>query len=164
MKGMEYVATEKGKIAIRPATISDLDALVRLLGELFSIEADFEVDAARQRRGLSMLLDSCGKHRCMLVAETQGRVVGMASAQTLISTSEGGLAAVVEDVVVADGRRGEGIGGMLVRAVEHWAADCGVLRLQLLADRTNTPALQFYESQDWKSTRLICLRKTVNPQ
>ncbi len=65
---------------------------------------------------------------------------------------------------MAVGRRGEGIGGMLVRAAERWAADRGVLRLQLLADRTNTPALQFYESQDWKSTRLICLRKKVNPQ
>lgn len=65
---------------------------------------------------------------------------------------------------MADGRRGEGIGGMLVRAVERWAADRGVLRLQLLADRTNTPALQFYESRDCKSTRLICLRKKVNPQ
>jgi GNAT superfamily N-acetyltransferase len=164
MKGMDHLAMGKENIAIRPATISDLDALVRLLGELFSIEADFEADAARQRRGLSMLLDSCGKHRCIFVAESQERVVGMASAQTLISTAEGGLSAVVEDVVVADGRRGEGVGRMLVRAVENWAADRGVLRLQLLADRTNTPALKFYESRGWKNTRLICLRKKVNPQ
>ncbi len=124
---------EAPNVRIRAADRQDLDELVELLRLLFSIEADFEVDAARQRRGLSMLLDSCGKHRCILVAETQGRVVGMASAQTLISTAEGGLAAVVEDVVVTDGRRGEGIGGMLVRAVERWAADRGVLRLQLLA-------------------------------
>jgi hypothetical protein len=40
MKEMECCAVEKGNFAIRPATISDLDALVRLFGELFSIERD----------------------------------------------------------------------------------------------------------------------------
>jgi ribosomal protein S18 acetylase RimI-like enzyme len=146
-------------VRIRPAGIQDLDDLVELLRLLFSIEADFEVDAARQRRGLSMLLDGCGKHRCLFAAEAGGRVVGMASAQTLISTAEGGLAALVEDVVVAEPWRGRGIGRMLVAAIERWAADRGVSRLQLLADRANAPALSFYAKQGWKATQLTCLRK-----
>lgn len=160
MKGMECFATEKGKIAIRPATLSDLDALVRLLGQLFSIEADFEVDAARQRRGLSMLLDSCGKHRCLLVAEVGGRVVGMASAQCLISTAEGSAAALVEDVVVEAAWRGCGIGRKLLQSLSAWAGDREISRLQLLADRGNAAALRFYEKNGWKKTQLICLRHT----
>lgn len=146
-------------VRIRPAGVQDLDDLVELLRLLFSMEADFEVDALRQRRGLSMLLDGCGKHRCVLAAEAGGRVVGMASAQVLISTAEGGFSAVVEDIVVAESWRGRGIGRMLVTAIERWAADRGVSRLQLLADRTNLPALRFYEKQGWKTTQLICLRK-----
>lgn len=108
-----------------------------------------------------MLLDGCGKHRCVLAAEAGGRVVGMASAQVLISTAEGGFSAVVEDVVVAESWRGRGIGWMLVTAIERWAADRGVSRLQLLADRTNAPALHFYARHGWKTTRLICLRKMI---
>ncbi|MCU0605150.1 MAG: GNAT family N-acetyltransferase [Desulfobacterales bacterium] len=147
------------KVRIRPAGIQDLEELVELLRRLFSIEADFEVNASRQRRGLSMLLDGGGEHRILFAAEAGGRVVGMASAQTLISTAEGGFAALVEDVVVAESFRGRGIGRMLVAAIERWAADRGVTRLQLLADRANAPALRFYDKQGWKATQLICLRR-----
>jgi ribosomal protein S18 acetylase RimI-like enzyme len=146
-------------VRIRPAEVQDLDDLVELLRQLFSIEADFEVDASRQRRGLSMLLDGCGKHRCLLAAEAGGRVLGMASAQLLISTAEGGFSAVVEDIVAATSWRGRGIGRMLAAAIGRWASERGVSRLQLLADRTNIPALRFYEKQGWKTTQLICLRK-----
>ena len=31
--------------------------------------------------------------------------------------------------------------------------------MQLLADRTNHPALDFYRRQGWQHTQLICLRK-----
>lgn len=37
----------------------------------------------------------------VLVAETSGKVVGMATGQLTISTAEGGPALLVEDVVVA---------------------------------------------------------------
>ncbi len=87
--------------AIRHARYDDLDALVNLLGELFSIEADFKVDEVRQRRGLKLFLDGCGKHRCILVAEDKGRVIGLCTAQMLISTAEGDPTALIEDMVVA---------------------------------------------------------------
>ncbi|MBF0526655.1 MAG: GNAT family N-acetyltransferase [Deltaproteobacteria bacterium] len=146
-------------LQIRPASSSDLDQLVGLLRELFSIEADFEFNASRQRKGLTRLLaDSRG---CLLVAESAGRVVGMCSVQTLISTAEGNRVGLVEDVVVTAEHRGRGIGLALVAALEHWARDNGLTRLQLLADRTNAPALRFYEKLDWSPTQLICLRKKV---
>jgi GNAT superfamily N-acetyltransferase len=151
------------KVQIKPADPQDVDDLVPLLRQLFSIESDFDFNEVRQRRGLVMMLDGCGKHRCLLVAVVDNRVVGMVSAQTLISTAEGGLAAVVEDLVVADQWRDQGIGRMLVHAVERWAADRGIGRLQLLADRNNRRALQFYARHNWKTTRLICLRKTGRP-
>jgi ribosomal protein S18 acetylase RimI-like enzyme len=31
--------------------------------------------------------------------------------------------------------------------------------LQLLADKNNLPALNFYQKQGWQSTQLVCLRK-----
>ena len=74
---------------IRDALPEDVDEMVSLLEELFAIEADFEADQERQRRGLRLMLDGCGKHRCIKVAQIGSKVVGMCSVQTLISTCEG---------------------------------------------------------------------------
>jgi GNAT superfamily N-acetyltransferase len=146
---------------IRNAEPSDLDALVDLLGLLFSIEADVEVDSQRQRRGLARLMDGCQKHACIKVAVVENRVVGMCSAQTLVSTAEGGTVALVEDMVVATAWRGRGIGRELIASICRWASLRGVLRLQLLTDRTNQPALDFYAKNGWQATQLICLRRRV---
>lgn len=83
----------------------------------------------------------------------------MCSAQLLISTAEGGIAALVEDMVVSMEYRGRGIGSKLLSAVEDWAIRQGATRLELLADHGNTPALEFYEKKAWYQTRLICLHK-----
>jgi ribosomal protein S18 acetylase RimI-like enzyme len=146
-------------VEIRNAENRDLDRLVDLLEELFSIEADFSVDKDRQRRGLTLMVDGCGKHRCVKVADTGGRVVGMATAQLMVSTAEGAFSALVEDVVVTESMRGRGIGEALLDALEAWARQHGAARLQLLADRQNRPALDFYQRRGWVVTQLICLRK-----
>lgn len=146
-------------VTIRDALPDDLDILVRLLQALFSIEADFGVDEKRQRRGLSLMLDGCGKHRCVKVAEADDHVVGMCTAQILISTAEGGMVALVEDMVVDAPYRGMGIGRQLMSAIEAWAQKHDITRLQLLADRTNFPALDFYDKMGWCPTQLICLRR-----
>ena len=105
------------------------------------------------------MIDGCGKHRCAQVAEVEGAVVGMGTAQLLISTAEGGVGALVEDIVVDTQWRGRGIGRKLVAALERWALDHGATRLQLLADRTNFSALDFYDRIGWRPTRMICLRR-----
>ncbi|MDF9392670.1 MULTISPECIES: GNAT family N-acetyltransferase [Methylococcus] len=146
-------------IMIRPAEMRDVEAMVELLGVLFSIEADFTFDPDRQRRGLALLIRNDADR--VLVAECEGRVIGMCSVQTLISTAEGGRVGLVEDMVVAQEVRGKGIGQRLLGEIERWAADSGLTRLQLLADRTNEPALAFYDRQGWQRTALVGLRKTL---
>ncbi len=144
---------------IRNAQPEDIGAMVALLKQLFAIETDFKIDAERHRRGLALMIDGCGKHRCVQVAEVEGAVVGMGTAQLLISTAEGGLVALVEDIVVDAQWRGRGIGRLLVAALEQWASLHGATRLQLLADRTNFSALDFYDRIGWRPTRMICLRR-----
>jgi len=146
---------------IREARDSDLEDLVGLLQELFSIEADFTPDPERQRRGLALLIDGSPDRRAF-VADVAGRVVGMATVQVLISTAEGGPVGLVEDVVVAPAYRGRGLGRRLLAALEAWARDRGLTRLQLLADRGNAPALSFYERAGWAPTQLICWRRKPN--
>jgi ribosomal protein S18 acetylase RimI-like enzyme len=149
-------------VKIRNARQEDLDTLTALLRQLFSMEADFAVDAGRQRRGLGLMLDGCLKHRCVKVAEAEGEVVGMVTAQLLISTAEGGIVALIEDMVVDTRLRGRGIGRLLMAAIEAWSRERGASRLQLLADRTNFSGLDFYDKIGWRPTRLICLRRKWN--
>lgn len=133
--------------------------MVALLKQLFAIETDFKIDVQRHRRGLALMVDGCGKHRCVKVAEMSGKVVGMGSAQLLISTAEGSVVALVEDIVVDNQWRRMGIGREMMAALEQWSLKRGVTRLQLLADRTNFDALDFYDRIGWLPTKMICLRR-----
>ena len=147
-----------GKILIRRAREEDLTGLVFLLEVLFSIEKDFTFNVDKQQRGLRLLLQR--PDTAVLVAERQGRIIGMCTAQLLISTAEGGLSALVEDVVILPAWQAQGTGKRLMEAVAEWSAFQGATRIQLLADRNNTRALGFYNRIGYRPTDLICLRKT----
>jgi GNAT superfamily N-acetyltransferase len=145
-------------LRIRRARASDLGSLVRLLGQLFALEADFSPDRRRQRRGLA-LMRAAPRRRAVLVAARAGAVVGMVTAQLVASTAEGALSALVEDMVVDARERGRGAGRALLEAIEAWALARGATRLQLLADEGNAPALAFYARMGWRRTRLVALRR-----
>jgi ribosomal protein S18 acetylase RimI-like enzyme len=146
-------------ITIRTAKPSDIPQLVELLKELFTIEADFDFDQEKQAYGLNMLLNS--EKDCVLVAEllSDSKLLGMCTVQTLISTAEGGPVGLLEDLIVAADFRHQGVGAKLLAEAANWAKCKGLKRLQLLADKNNLPALNFYQKQGWQSTQLICLRK-----
>jgi len=142
---------------LREACSGDVDALIPLLDQLFSIESDFSPDPERQRRGLEALLQSATAY--VAVAELAGELVGMATLQIVISTAEGGAVGWIEDVVVNASQRGRGIGKALLDHLIGWSQSRGLTRLQLLADRDNQPALDFYRKQGWAGTKLMALRK-----
>ncbi len=142
---------------IRHAQLKDIDSLVALLEELFSIEEDFAFDAERQQKGLQLMLES--PLSCVLAAETNNGVIGMCTGQLTISTAEGSASLLVEDVIVNKAWRGQGVGRQLLDRLSRWGCDQGATRMQLLADRTNKSGLDFYTRSGWQQTQLICLRK-----
>ena len=148
-------------IVIRDAALQDIDNLVRLLKQLFSIEKDFNFDAEKHRKGLMLMLEGCGKHRAVKVAVSGGAIVGMCTVQTRISTANGCLAAVLEDLVVNTDHRGLGIGKTLLAEIREWAVKRDIRHLQLLADKDNTPALDFYQHLKWQPTNLVCLTRKL---
>jgi len=147
------------RVKIRAATQSDIEALTELLHELFSIERDFVFDRTKQVKGLLLMLQD-ERHRRVWVAEDEHHgVVGMCTLQVLISTAEGGEVGLLEDVVVNHQFRCRGIGSLLVKAVEEWASEAKLLRLQLLKDKSNLPAVRFYKKMSWHPTMMVCMRK-----
>ena len=145
-------------IKIRKAYQGDIPQMCDLLTELFSIEADFVAAPDKQARGLQLLLEDT-EDSLVLVAAVENEVVGMCSVQTLISTSEGGPVGLIEDVVVKSAHRSKGVGTALLSEIFSWCKEKGITRVQLLADRDNPQALDYYVSREWIYTNLICMRK-----
>ena len=147
-------------IVIRRAQIEDIDAMANLIAVLFSVEEDFFVDITKQRQALQMFHEY-PDGRCLLVAEQEHRIIGMCSAQLLVSSAEGGWKVLVEDVVVAENCRGLGVAKRMLCSLTGWAEDHGAKRMDLLADKDNTNALQFYDKAQWRRTKLIALQKKI---
>lgn len=145
-------------VDIRPARIEDAPRLCELLAELFSMESDFSPNVEKQMQGLRLLIENNSGSSHVLVALHDEHVIGMATVQALISTVEGGRVGLVEDVIVEERSRCRGVGTLLLGGIAAWGRDKGLTRLQLLADCRNHPALNFYDSRGWSSTRLICKR------
>jgi GNAT superfamily N-acetyltransferase len=148
-------------ITIRQARNEDIPQMCGLLAELFTIESDFTPDAGRQARGLGMLVSDASGRSFTAVAMMGSEVVAMGTVQTFVSTAEGGLAGLVEDVIVRKDLRGKGLGSRILSRITDWSREKGLTRLQLLADRDNRTARDFYVSNTWISTKLICMRKPL---
>jgi GNAT superfamily N-acetyltransferase len=135
--------------------MADIPQLVVLLEDLFTLEADFQVDQEKQVTGLALLIAS--QKDAVFVVEVNNAVIGMCSVQTLISTAEGGTVGIVEDLIVNRAYRKQGAASSLLAEVLNWSERHGLKRLQLLADQNNSFALDFYKKQGWQTTQLICL-------
>lgn len=146
-------------LRLRQAVEADIDSLITLLEQLFTIEQDFTADPDKQRRGLDQLLRS--QLAYVVVAVLDGDILGMASLQVVISTAEGGRAGWVEDVVVREDQRGHGIGRAMLAHLSEWAKDNNLTRLQLLADQDNQAALDFYQHLGWSGTSLLAFKKSL---
>lgn len=146
-------------MTIEPARPADIPALAGLIGELFSLEPDFTADQKKQEAGLTLMVEN--PSAIVLTLRDQDHPVGVATGQLVVSTSEGRPSLWVEDVFIKKEYRGQGWGQKLLEGLKTWAAERGARRIQLLADRENAPALEFYQKTGWQKTRLVALRTRV---
>ena len=132
----------------------DIPFLVSLLSTLFNIEKDFHPDLTKQQNGLALLIQNNTTATIRVARNSKGEVIGMVSAQLVISTAQGTPSAWIEDMVVESSHRGHGVGKRLLKEVLDWAKTNGATRAQLLVDITNGEALGYYEHLKWESTQL----------
>ena len=144
----------KSNISIENAGILDIPALVSLLAILFRIEADFQADVAKQTKGLTLLINATENGVIKVAKNQEGQIIGMVSAQLVISTEQGSKSAWIEDMVVEEAYRDKGVGKALLEAALIWAKGKGATRAQLLVDTENTAALGYYAHLGWESTQL----------
>jgi GNAT superfamily N-acetyltransferase len=148
-------------IRIRKGEHGDIEAMVTFLHHLFALEKDFVADADKNRAGLQLLLaETCV--RTIYIAEAAGKIVGMVTAQIVVSTSSGGYSILLEDMYVASGFRRKGIGIKLLEQVIVWGLGQGAGRIQLVADVTNIGALMFYRQAGLLTSRMTALYGTLD--
>jgi ribosomal protein S18 acetylase RimI-like enzyme len=146
---------------VGPADDDDIPALVALLAELFTLEQDFTPNPDKQCSGLQQLLAVPDRAVVLAARDAAGRVIGMVTAQLVVSTAEGAPSAWVEDMVVANAYRRRAVGRTLLDTALAWAREKGATRAQLLVDLDNAPALAYYERLGWIATRLAARRLSL---
>jgi GNAT superfamily N-acetyltransferase len=142
---------------IEQATLEDLPQLTDLLFELFTQEADFVPDRAKQMRGLRLLLEQPNRGRIFVLRQT-GLILGMINLLFTISTAEGGFVILLEDVIVHREFRGKGFGDKLVHHAIEYAKTKEFLRITLLTDRLNEDGLRFFKAHGFFESTMVPLR------
>ncbi len=139
------------------ARMEDLPQLVELLGILFTQEHELAPDAAKQSRGLRLIVEDPAIGR-IYVARDGTRVLGMVNILRTISTAEGGPAGMLEDFVVRPECRGRGVGAQLLAYAAGRAKADGLLRLILLTNGDNVNAQRLYERAGFKRSGMLPMR------
>lgn len=142
---------------IEAATLEDLPQLVELLTALFEQEEDFVPDPRKQEHGLRMILEQPNRGR-IFVLRTDHMAVGMCNLLFTISTAEGGLVVLLEDVIVHPQHRGQGYGGRLLEHTIEYARSKGFKRITLLTDRISAESQSFFQRHGFKFSSMIPMR------
>jgi ribosomal protein S18 acetylase RimI-like enzyme len=124
---------------VRDAVLADGEAVVELIREL----AEGEGESSPLDRGfVARYLESPISR--ILLAEEQGQVVGLLSYSIRPDLYHAGHTALIEELVVAAGRRGQGIGSALMAELLERAARQGWAEVSVSTMPDNAGAQRFY--------------------
>jgi len=151
---MPAISTEP---RIEPATIEDMPQLVELLMALFSEEEDFRPDRTKQEHGLRLILEQPNRGR-IFVLRTDYQVIGMVNLLFTISTAEGGLVILMEDVIVHPQHRRQGYGARLLDHAIEFAREKNFRRITLLTDKISAESQAFFAKHGFSHSSMIPMR------
>ncbi|MDX1374316.1 MAG: GNAT family N-acetyltransferase [Burkholderiales bacterium] len=126
----------------RPASADDIAAVAALQAGYYAADG-YAFDAARARRALAGLIAE-PRLGALWVAERGGAVVGYLAVTLGYSLEYGGRDAFVDELYVAEGARGLGLGRDALRLAETWCRDAGVRALHLEVEPHRAAALALY--------------------
>jgi len=135
-------AVDTSDVTIREAVPEDAAIMVAFLRELAEFQDTTEYFHAHEK---DLKRDGFGPNREFetLIAESEGRPVGLATFNRTYSTWEGHAGMFIQDLFVAEEARGKQVGFHLVREIARIAEKRGITHLQLNVVHAN-PARDFY--------------------
>lgn len=107
------------------------------LAAIMTLEACFEHGRWSERAWAEELASTHG--RVLVARDTDGRLAGVATFRCVAGAAD------LNRIVVAPGRRGEGIGRRLLSAGLDWADAADAEQVMLEVEAGNAPALALYE-------------------
>ncbi len=144
-------------VQYRAATLEDIPQLCGLLEQLFSQEAEFTPDSARQTRALKQIIEN-ENIGSIYVAHRDGSAIGMVNMLYSVSTALGERVALLEDMIIDAAHRGENIGASLLEYALTCSREKGVKRVTLLTDGDNKAAHRFYENMGFEASGMVPFR------
>ena len=151
---MDKPVSTDDEIVLRPAEITDIPKLVKLLHQLYLIEPQFSPNSEKQKTGLMMCMDH-PKLCLLLVAQVTDEIVAFANLQHSVSTALGARSVHVDDFRVDENHRGKGIGTKLMEYAMKNAQQIGATRITVNVDLDNSQALSFYNRFNFISVNLL---------
>ncbi len=130
-------------IHLRKGTPSDIPELLNLIKELAAYEREPNAVIVTEE---ILLEDGFGSNKIFdfLVAEKDGKVAGIALYYTKYSTWKG-RCLYLEDIIVKESERMQGIGSLLLKELISISEKAGVKRLEWQVLNWNEPAINFYK-------------------
>jgi GNAT superfamily N-acetyltransferase len=154
---------------IRPFRSTDIEALRRLVAEMQDYERAIDgrlLEGSEMTQGYTEAMQArCAEHAgLILVADLGGEVVGFTAVQAEVPSQDldqpPDSYALVSDLAVAAGHRGQGLGRALLVAAEEYARKRGAQELRIAVLAGNHVADQLYQSVGF-SPYLCVLSKRV---
>ena len=141
---------------IRRATSEDLEQIVALLAQLSMDYPREELGPPlpeAYRRAFDLILADPRQH--LLVSEQDGRLVATAVLVVTTNLSYGARPyGIIENIVVDESVRGQGIGGAIVRKAIELAREAGCYKVSLTSNVRRVESHHFYESLGFRQTHL----------
>ena len=138
----------------RPAHAGELGVLLDLIAD-DTLGKNREFDAANPSYLKAFEAISADPNQQLLVAELDGRAIGMAQLSFIPGLSRGGAwRCNIEAVRIASDVRGQGFGAQLMRACEARARERGCSLLQLTSDASRVDAHRFYRGLGYVDSHL----------
>jgi predicted N-acetyltransferase YhbS len=145
-------------ITIRPAAPSDAPALCELLTQLGYPASEGEIPARLKA------LASFPRAAAFVATNGFGEVVGLVTTHIFPSIHDNEPVAWLTTLVVLEDARGAGIGSMLVKHVEKWAAQNGAKRLSVTSGMHRKATHEFYERREYENTGLRFTKKLAGDE
>lgn len=144
-------------LVLRNAEKRDLPALKSLTLELREI-AEIETTSfqADFHRLFSLCIDDPKFH--IIVAEREGQILGYLTLWLRPCLSHVGLSALIDELVVAEGARGQCVGRALLEEALKRAQGAGCVEMEVSTGFDNQPAQSLYRSQGFEERGLLLER------
>jgi GNAT superfamily N-acetyltransferase len=149
--------------SLRPATVSDLEAIVAFTLEEAREAEGLEKDPDGVRRGVLAGLEDPFLATYWVAESSDGDVVASTSAVREWSNFNGGHYWWIQSLFIAPGHRGSGLVDLLLDRVAEEARAAGAIDLRLYAHGGNGRALEAYRRCRFSDTPYVIMRRALEP-